>query len=171
MSRDCDAIGCTTATASGRFMCLRHWKLVPIELQRTINDRYRTLRKDFAFLYDVTYLRACVQAVDHVSEREADQLQPVRDPQRLRPGMKVQTLHGEFDEDHEGNERITRPGSWGYLLHLKQPAPGEWHVLFLNGAAVVLTDAELRDGEKYRVLQVNPYLGHLVLAQRRAGVE
>ena len=70
MSRDCDAIGCTTPTASGRFMCLKHWRLVPIELQRTINDRYRTLRRDFAFLSDVAYLNACTEAIDRIARTE-----------------------------------------------------------------------------------------------------
>jgi hypothetical protein len=70
MTRDCDAIGCTTPTASGKFMCLKHWRLVPIELQRTINDRYRTLRKDFAFLSDVAYLQACVNAIDRIAKTE-----------------------------------------------------------------------------------------------------
>jgi hypothetical protein len=48
MSRDCDAIGCKDPTASGKFMCLKHWRMVPIETQRTVYDRYRALRKDFA---------------------------------------------------------------------------------------------------------------------------
>jgi hypothetical protein len=70
MSRACDAIGCNTPTASGKFMCLKHWRLVPIELQRTINDRYRTLRKDFAFLSDIAYLSACVNAIDRIAKDE-----------------------------------------------------------------------------------------------------
>lgn len=70
MSRACDAIGCTTPTASGRFMCLKHWRMVPIELQRTISDRYRSLRKDFAFLSDVAYLNACVSAIDRIAATE-----------------------------------------------------------------------------------------------------
>jgi hypothetical protein len=70
MSRDCDAIGCTTPTASGRFMCLKHWRLVPTEQQRTINARYRALRKDLAFLSDVPYLDACVNAIDGIAKAE-----------------------------------------------------------------------------------------------------
>ncbi len=79
MTRACDAIGCNTPTASGRFMCLQHWRLVPIELQRTINDRYRTLRRDFAFLGDVAYLNACVNAIDRIAKAEGqDGVNPYR---------------------------------------------------------------------------------------------
>lgn len=168
MSRDCDAIGCKTPTASGRFMCLRHWRLVPIELQRTINTRYRALCRDFAFLSDVGYLTAAVNAIDFIAEREANRLQPVVAPQRLMPGMKVQTLRGELDEHHEGNDRQTAAGSWGWLAQPAQFEPGAWHVFFPNDAAVILTDAELRNADLYRVLPVNPYRRHLVLAERKA---
>jgi hypothetical protein len=68
--RNCDAIGCNAPTASGRFMCLRHWRMVPIELQRTINDRYRTLRRNFAFLRDPAYLQAAVTAIDRIAATE-----------------------------------------------------------------------------------------------------
>lgn len=51
-------------------MCLRHWRLVPIEHQRTINTRFRALRRDFAFLSDVAYLSACVAAIDHIAVAE-----------------------------------------------------------------------------------------------------
>ncbi|MBX3660710.1 MAG: hypothetical protein KF740_19925 [Ramlibacter sp.] len=73
MSRDCDAIGCTTPTASGRFMCLKHWRMVPKPLQDTINDRYRTLRRDFAFLSDVAYLSAAVTAINRIAAAESKQ--------------------------------------------------------------------------------------------------
>ena len=72
-SRACDAIGCGSLTASGRFMCPRHWRLVPSELQRTINERYRALRRDCAFLRDVAYLGACVEAIDRIARTEGKQ--------------------------------------------------------------------------------------------------
>jgi hypothetical protein len=167
MSRACDAIGCNTPTASGRFMCLKHWRMVPIELQRTINDRYRTLRRDYAFLSDVAYLSACVNAVDRIAEAEAIHLIGREEllPTRIVAGLKVRTINGELDEDHEGNERTTRAGSWGWVAG--QNCPGEWHVFFPNGAAVVLTEAELRDPDQYDILPVNAYRRHLVLAQKR----
>lgn len=70
MSRQCDAIRCTANVASGRFMCLKHWKLVPLDLQRTINTRYRALREDFAFLSDVQYLSAATAAIDGIAVAE-----------------------------------------------------------------------------------------------------
>lgn len=70
MSRRCDAIRCTANVASGRFMCLKHWRLVPLDLQRTINSRYRALRKDFAFLSDVLYLSAATAAIDGIAVTE-----------------------------------------------------------------------------------------------------
>jgi hypothetical protein len=70
MSRDCDAIACTAPVVSGRLMCIKHWRMVPIELQRTINDRYRTCRRDFAFLRDPAYLQAAVTAIDRIAAAE-----------------------------------------------------------------------------------------------------
>jgi hypothetical protein len=168
MSRDCDAIGCKTPTASGKFMCLRHWRMVPLEIQRTINDRYRALRRDFAFLHDVAYLQACVSAIDGIAEAEAMLLVGREEllPNRIVPGLKVRTLRGELDESQAGNSRLTPAGSWGWVA--RPNAPGEWHVFFPNGAAVVITDSELRDPDQYDVLPVNPYRRHLVLAEQRA---
>lgn len=70
MSRQCDATGCQQDVVSGKFMCLRHWRMVPIEIQRTVNDRHRATRRGFGFLADETYLGACVRAIDHVAARE-----------------------------------------------------------------------------------------------------
>lgn len=70
MSRHCDAIGCSASIERGRFLCPRHWRMVPLEVQRTINDRYRTYRKDFAFLSDVVYLDACIRAIERIAQTE-----------------------------------------------------------------------------------------------------
>jgi hypothetical protein len=91
MSRACDAIGCSTPTASGRFMCLRHWRLVPIELQRTINSRYRALHKNFAFLRDVAYLSACVDAIDGIARAEG------------KEGRNVYRVHLQIARREAGN--------------------------------------------------------------------
>jgi len=72
-TRACDAIGCTTATASGKFMCWGHWRMVPTPLQDTIYARYRALRRDYAFLSDVAYLQACVTAIDGIAAAEGKQ--------------------------------------------------------------------------------------------------
>lgn len=67
MSRQCDAFKCSATVATGRFMCSRHWRLVPTTIQQAINTRYRAGRKDFAFLNDVAYLQACVDAINHLA--------------------------------------------------------------------------------------------------------
>lgn len=68
--RTCDAIECRATVRPGRFLCPAHWRMVPLEVQRTINDRYRTYRKDFAFLSDPVYLGACVTAIERVARDE-----------------------------------------------------------------------------------------------------
>jgi len=67
MSRKCDAFKCPGLAGPGRFMCSRHWRLVPLPTQRTISTRHRAYRKDLAFLSDETYLQACVDAINHVA--------------------------------------------------------------------------------------------------------
>ena len=78
MSRDCDsfkcdAFKCSASVAPGRFMCLKHWRLVPVFTQKTINTRYRAGRRDFAFLSDVLYLQACIAAINAVAAAEGHQ--------------------------------------------------------------------------------------------------
>lgn len=70
MSRQCDAFKCSAPVATGRFMCSRHWRLVPLPSQRTISTRHRTLRQNLAFLSDPLYLQACVDAINHVAKME-----------------------------------------------------------------------------------------------------
>lgn len=70
MSRMCDAFKCGATVASGRFLCSRHWRLVPLDTQRIINARYRAGRKDFAFLSDVAYLQGCVGAIGGIAKAE-----------------------------------------------------------------------------------------------------
>ena len=71
--RKCDAFNCGEAVASGRFLCLRHWRMVPLPTQGTINSRYRACRKDFGFLSDIAYLQACVDAIDGIAVTEHGQ--------------------------------------------------------------------------------------------------
>lgn len=74
MSRPCDAFKCGATVQPGRFLCSRHWRLVPITTQRTINERHRAGRQDFAFLSDVAYLQACIVAIDHIARVEGHDL-------------------------------------------------------------------------------------------------
>lgn len=68
MSRQCDAYQCSATVATGRFMCSRHWRMVPTAIQQTINTRFRAGRKDAAFLSDVAYLQACIDAINHLAK-------------------------------------------------------------------------------------------------------
>lgn len=70
MSRSCDAIGCNTPTASGRFMCLHHWRMVPTVTQRTINARYRAHKVAHTLLRDARYVQACAVAIESVAATE-----------------------------------------------------------------------------------------------------
>lgn len=74
MSRICDAFKCGATVQPGRFLCSKHWRLVPATVQRTINERYRAGRKDCAFLSDAVYLQACVDAIEHVARLEGHDL-------------------------------------------------------------------------------------------------
>lgn len=71
-TRNCDAFGCTATVPSGRFLCIRHWRMVSVETQRTINARYSACRKDFGFLSDVAYLQACVDAIRGIARAEGN---------------------------------------------------------------------------------------------------
>lgn len=69
-TRKCDAYQCAATVAAGRFLCPRHWRLVPVATQRTINMRYRAGRADFAFLSDAQYLQACIDAIAGLAHQE-----------------------------------------------------------------------------------------------------
>jgi len=62
--RTCDAIGCTVVVGTGRFMCIDHWRGVPLQLQRTINARYRASSSVRDLMRDPAYLEACARAIE-----------------------------------------------------------------------------------------------------------
>lgn len=70
MTRFCDAFKCGATVQSGRFLCIKHWRMVPLPTQQTINARYRACRADFGFLSDIAYLQACVDAIDSIARTE-----------------------------------------------------------------------------------------------------
>lgn len=70
MTKACEATGCKTATAPGKFMCLKHWHMVPTFKQKTITERFRAGKKNMAFLRDLEYLEACASAIDTVAAEE-----------------------------------------------------------------------------------------------------
>lgn len=73
-------------------------------------------------------------------------------------GSLVQTLCGEVDSDHNDNERLTAPGTWGYIESFS-PRCG-YYVSFSNGARVLLEDFELAHEKDYVVVPPD------VMAQR-----
>ncbi|WP_422096848.1 hypothetical protein [Variovorax sp.] len=76
MSRSCDALQCGANIQPGRFLCITHWRMVPADVQRTINTRFRACRADFAFLSDIAYLEACVDAIERIAVAEGKKGQP-----------------------------------------------------------------------------------------------
>lgn len=66
-------------------------------------------------------------------------------------GSLVKTIAGELDLDDGSRERVTPPGSIGYLAGCD--ATGHWDVVFPTmGARVKLTARELRDRDHYQVM-------------------
>lgn len=103
MSRACDAIGCSCPTASGRFMCRKHWFMVPADLQRVINTRYRACRKEFGFLSDPEYLKACTAAIQGIAKAEG---RPAADDSYAR------LLRGVEKRAAKTQEESTTEGDW-----------------------------------------------------------
>jgi hypothetical protein len=67
----------------------------------------------------------------------------------FQSGAQVVTVKGEVDTDEDGQERLTPPGSTGFLD--TPSAPGQWAVHF-GDAAVHITEDELRDESQYRLV-------------------
>jgi hypothetical protein len=70
-------------------------------------------------------------------------------------GREVFNLIEEIDEDHNGRERRTLPGSRGIVVAVfpEDDAPGNApiDVVFYNGAWIRLTREEINDPEQYRL--------------------
>lgn len=119
-TRECDAIGCTAGVASGRFMCLGHWRAVPRPLQDTINRRYRALRSGFAFLSDVEYLTAAVDAIDVIAAREGKQgVNPYR--RHLVLAQRRAGGHSAEAERHQAAMTTTILTSQGTYFDFEHP--------------------------------------------------
>lgn len=72
MSRACDAINCGRVVQTGRFMCIHHWRLVPVAQQRQINTRFRAASSGYALMRDIAYVQACATAIEHVAALEGN---------------------------------------------------------------------------------------------------
>ena len=62
---------------------------------------------------------------------------------------RIKTLVGEVDEDHEGNERHTPPGTWGCIVEVL-PQDACLSVVFDNEAWIFLTPEEA-EGSDYEL--------------------
>jgi hypothetical protein len=70
----------------------------------------------------------------------------------LWPGVRVTTIKGEIDNDHEGAERKTPAGSVGWINSVNDDPSGiTYNVLFDNGAWVILDRSELDDATQYKI--------------------
>lgn len=69
MAHTCHATACTVVTPPRMFMCIRHWRMVPRDLQAAIWAAYvpgQEIRKDPS----LDYLEAAMTAVRAVAELE-----------------------------------------------------------------------------------------------------
>jgi len=55
-------------------MCIKHWKMVPLQLQRIINAQYRANPNARDLLTDKAYLEACATAIEGLHPAPADEL-------------------------------------------------------------------------------------------------
>ena len=70
MRHHCHARGCETAVPPKMFMCLKHWRMVPREMQRRVWAVYvpgQEVRKDPT----PQYLEVTRSVIDFVASREA----------------------------------------------------------------------------------------------------
>lgn len=70
MSRTCDAMSCSAETDTGRFMCPRHWRMVPVNLQTRINAAYKAHESKYDLLRNVDYVEACALAIEGIAKVE-----------------------------------------------------------------------------------------------------
>jgi hypothetical protein len=66
----------------------------------------------------------------------------------LGEGLQIVTVKGEIDQDEDGQERLTPPGSVGVLV--ERSMPGQWEVHF-GDAAVHIGESELFNPTQYRL--------------------
>lgn len=68
----CHARGCKAPVPPARLMCLRHWRMVPKNLQRAVWATYE-LGQELTKDPSLEYLEAATAAVNAVAEIEAKQ--------------------------------------------------------------------------------------------------
>lgn len=74
----CHARHCKAHVPPERLMCLKHWRMVPPNLQRRVWATYKPGQCDDWSLLTDEYLQAAQAAVDAVANRELDAAIPIR---------------------------------------------------------------------------------------------
>lgn len=82
MSHTCHADGCHAAVPPKLFMCLKHWRMVPRDMQRAIWRHYRP-GQEIDKQPSTTYVQVAKAAIEAVSAIEATR----RSPQQTIPGL------------------------------------------------------------------------------------
>lgn len=70
MSHHCHAKNCTKVVPPSKLMCLKHWRMVPRELQRAVWATYRP-GQEVDKKPSREYLEAARAAIDAVAAKEA----------------------------------------------------------------------------------------------------
>lgn len=105
-------------------------------------------------LYDT--LKTCADMLgitdDPAASRQgelADKVRAMLRGRNLRPGDRVISLLGEWDEDENGKERATGPNATGEIRGF---ADDHYEVAFANGTHVRITPEEIADPTQYTLL-------------------
>lgn len=72
------------------------------------------------------------------------------DSEAFIPGSMVKSIKGEIDLDEHSRDRVTPPGTIGYIAGCD--STGHWDIVFANSAWVKLTTKELSDRRQYEVM-------------------
>ena len=69
MNHTCHAVGCTKAVPPKLLMCLKHWRMVPNDLQKLVWKHYRP-GQEIDKRPSVGYMEVQERAVNAVAQRE-----------------------------------------------------------------------------------------------------
>ncbi len=78
--------------------------------------------------------------------------------EQIQIGTQVISLLGEIDTDEHGLMRITDPDTVGKITKIDSDTAGEtyYHVIFPNGAWIMLYTDEITDAQQYTLLPLAP---------------
>ena len=87
MSHHCHATGCKVAVPPERFVCLRHWRMLPKAMQKAIWDNYRVGQCD-DMQPSKSYCEAAKAAVIYLANKDG-----------VKPDTKLYDFLGELKDD------------------------------------------------------------------------